>query len=299
MNHKIIFVRHGLRGIGNIHNVPPDHIPYLGKGKSLTFNGYIYSAQLGKYIKNTFGNPDFIYGDITDERTVSSTIAIAHGCDKKDIHFAKSKRDNFFKISSIITPDTIEQVSQNIKKYSDSMNETALIMREQYHEINISNPTKINDKGKITGIVTDMSKLSLLPYSLRLAGQMTIKNEYAFESGHLFMWLIKQPLINITSDLFDGIVSLLYKHQLGILVGHDYSIDTLAYYLEKEYKLPNHPPYYVPPNSGLIFTLFDSHIQIEYIYLDYDGKFHLLDYLDVPNPINKNISFDLIKQQIV
>ena len=89
----------------------------------------------------------------------------------------------------------------------------------------------------------------------------------------------------------------LYQHELSVLVGHHHDIDIMAQFLGKPFRVPGFPAYWVPENSGFVFTLGKNSIKIEIIYYTRDLKIKVIPYMKIPIPQASGL-FDLIPRRI-
>ena len=109
---RLFLVRHSIRGFPD--TVPPistdpSALQLLASHENLNINGHILCYKMGKYIKKKYGRPDFVYGDVTDPRTIDSAISFGRGADINHIHLSKISPDLFFNTPKTIIPETIKK----------------------------------------------------------------------------------------------------------------------------------------------------------------------------------------------
>jgi len=93
----LIFLRHGIRGndIDHLASVP-DCLTFIASEENLSIDGHNLSFLVGKMLRSMYGKIDFIYGDISTDRTIDTSINVARGSGTRIIHLSKTNPDVFF-----------------------------------------------------------------------------------------------------------------------------------------------------------------------------------------------------------
>lgn len=288
--HKLIFIRHGIRGLSLLETTTEHCVPYFAPSNNLSLYGYLYSYKLGAFIKNRYGEPSLIYPNNDSERTISTGIAIAKGCGSKEIKFSKQVKDPYYMNNYKFTADDIEKSRELLKNKQTEIEKIKVVIVKCLPCIKLSNDTEITDKGTIIGLLKELNILINVPSFSKLSNSnihIDCDNkliESAFNIKHDILFL-PDIVTQLGMKLIGGIHYLLQKEKLSVLIGHgDNNLAIIGRFLDKTFNAPHYAKGYIPANSGYIFTLKDEHIDINIIYLDTGGEFNICAFLKIPIP---------------
>src|SRR6516165_423483 len=129
---KLIFLRHGCRQL-NVHKQTPEpgdpsRILKLAADENLNLFGHIYSYNVGKFIKKNFPKPDIVYSDVTDLRTIDTSISMSLGMGNDFISLSKSNPDLFFNPEIKADDKSLAKSKKLLDKYNDTIQEIKQIM---------------------------------------------------------------------------------------------------------------------------------------------------------------------------
>lgn len=305
MSNKLIFIRHGVRGIKQIGNTLPDCLPFYNMDRNLSLFGHVYSYKQGQFIKDNFGQSDFIYGDITDERTIATAIAIAKGNNKERIWLYQGIKDPYFKHRHNVTAKSLKLSRRILRDNQNLIQEIGKAVKKKLPCIDLSQTSHINENGKTEGLIDQLGTLAQVATFSILSKIKTplIKINQLIQEAYTINYLIENPIVETIQEaaenLLNGIFFLLSNNQLSILIGHNTNISSISQYLNLPYQVDNHCEFYIPPNSGFIFTMEQTFITIEKLYINMDGEFQIMKYMILPLP--KNIvdpEWDLISRLV-
>lgn len=288
MSRVVIFIRHGVRGFPTPPSptAPLNPEPLLLADKqNLNLFGHLHSYELGKWILSKFGKPDFLYGDVTVSRTVDTSVSIGYGAGVKEIFLSKEKTDLYFNPPAVQTVETIVATQALLKKYEDQLQKIRHVLEKFSDTGNLEKESSYNIS---TGFVTGLEPQAYTLGALMLLGRYgKINSPYLQCRDEIspivpINWNLTYPtessVAESATSFLDGVCRCLGKYKVSVLVGHEHNAITLAKYFHQPYKVPDFPDFWIPPNSGFLFTLCGSDIGIQQLYLSPDGKFHLRDY---------------------
>ena len=276
MPNRLIFVRHGIRGVKAVESRSVNYLPLFNIDNNLSLFGHIYSYKQGQFIYQQFGRPTFIYADITDERTVATAIAIAKGCDQNQIWLCNAQKDMYFKQRIHVTKESKMHGERILRANKTKIEKIKKMVEKSLPYIHLQNRSGIDQNGQTVGLIKQLAILVQIPTFAILSNIHTplIEIRGMVEQTYPVNYLVKNPTIETireaAENLLNGIFFLLLNNQLSILVGHDTNISNMSQYLKQPYLVDDHPEFYVPPNSGFVFTLEQTSIRIEYIDLNWD-----------------------------
>lgn len=237
----LLFVRHGIREATEFKLEDKLSIP-----------GYIYSYQLGKFIRSRFGVPTLIAADAETERTIATGFAISEGCGQPNVKFIKDYFSNPYKDLN----------------YSRKLLENV-------------DGTWIDDDGKLQGRIENLNVMAQKAIFAKLSGDYIATNDEIENAYSLKQQILFSPrVIKKQGDkLFKKIDRLLRTEKLSVLVGHDESnISILAETLGYSFECPNYASNFIPPNSGFVFKLKKDQIEVSILYLGLNGEYNFKEY---------------------
>lgn len=294
MPHRLIFVRHGIRGVTD-ETQEPSCLPFFTLDEHLALYGHLYSYKLGQFIHERYGQPTFIYGNIGAERTVSTTVAVAKGSGVDKIWLHEGNKDNFFDSTFAMTPEIMQGIKREVAEYRGLVAEIAQVAKKLVPCF-YTTPTVVNDNGKVSGELEQVGKLGNTVAFAELSDISTplVKASKALQTITHIKYLVLHPTeetyIPFSQKLLVAILSLLEKERLSIFCGHDTNISNIARYFDSIYTVGRYGPGFVPPNSGYVFTLREEDLIVETIWLAPEGNFFVSRFLSLP------LSSDLIQQ---
>lgn len=307
MPNRLIFLRHGIRGvILDDFKKEVECLPLIASGKNLSYHGYIYSIKVGKFIKKRYGKPNFIYGDVSTNRTIDTAIAVAQGAKVNKIWIADGTEDTYFNSDSIITEESINNSRELLEAKESMIQKIKAEVQKIIPCLKLKNSSEINDNGYTKGLFKQLEKIYTLSVFSILSG---VKEP--------FYQLLKplDPIRDLRCSLVDptfasikpkgitlisGIINLLQKYELSVVIGHEGDLSLLSLFLDQKYKVPEYGLNYIPPNSGFIFSLEKGRLYIEIVYLTLKGKFKIIPYKIVDIPDNLKISeFNLTSYNVL
>jgi hypothetical protein len=313
---KLLFVRHSIRGVSS-EKLSDDssYLTYLANDKNLSYEGQLKSYQFGEFIKENIGIPDFIYGDITDNRTIESSLNIAKSIDTPFVHFNKGSVDPFFKQKIEYTKESIDNSKILLENNKEYLNGVKFSIRSILPILTLSESTIFKKKSQCKGLLEDLNELYNHIVFTRISDINIISGVHNAENGIIFdklnveLNLVKniidtinfpiKDIMNNGKELYEGILHFMKTNKFGVLVGHDTNIVMLSKYFGKDYEVSEYGLSYVPPNSGFLFIINCKHVKIRYVYLSLDGKWYIKNYLILDKPDNFdeiNFKFDLIRR---
>jgi len=257
---RLIFIRHGIRGISDIPTTGPCCVPLYNYQHELSLYGHIYSFLLGKYIKEKIGKATLVYPDNSTERTIATAIAFAKGNDVCQVKYPVNK-DQYFEDTHQITQSDITYSRFKLEEENQNIHTIANEIKKCLPCVILDQSTTIDDTGKISGLLAQLDVLSQVPSFSKLSktcikfncdkqlvqSAFTIKQQVSYS----------QSIIDeLGSKLLGGINTLIHDEKLSVLVGHDdKNIYILGEKMGKTFHAPGYAPGYIPPNSGFVFTL--------------------------------------------
>ncbi len=303
---RLFLVRHSVRGFPD--TVPPvsadpSALQILASGENLNINGHILCYKMGKYFKKNYGKPDFVYGDVTDPRTIDSSISFGRGVDINHIHLSRTSPDLFFNTPKTITPETIKVEHEILARDQE---EIARIKRacDQIPSLNLVDFTTIDPiTGDVHGLVQQeyvLGSIMLFDETCKIRSPLLKKRETIMQI-HPIIWTLRTPTLASIQDpvmvMLTGISYLLQQYKLSVLFGHEHNVIQIARFLGLGYEIPGFSNLWIQPNSGFIFTLSEDKIKMKMFYLDRDLNFRTQKYakISLPTPINQ---FDMVKKTI-
>ena len=101
---RVFLLRHGIRGFPapGLPTPPlspdPACVLLLASHENLSRKGHNFCHQAGQFIKENYGTPDFIYGDVSTPRTIDSSISLGLGAkvSTSTAHFSPLNIDPFY-----------------------------------------------------------------------------------------------------------------------------------------------------------------------------------------------------------
>ena len=306
---RLLFLRHGVRQL-HLHSLTPplssdSHCALLlAANENLNLNGHTLSYKMGKSVRKLYGKPDFLYGDITDLRTIDTSISFGRGAKITTAHFANTSTDLYFNPSLNITPNSILESENLIVKYNSYIHKVKRTMEDILPCLNLTDTSFMNtNNGQANGLVDQeyvLSSTMLFAEASRIPDPL-LKKRKEISNIQPIYWIIEHPNIDVISSaattLLGGISKFIQEYEFSVLIGHHHDINIMAQYLGKVFQVPNFPIYWVPENSGFVFTLHDETLCIEIIYFNRDLKVKVISYLQIRLP-EANGTFDLISRRI-
>ena len=322
---KLLLIRHGIRGVplGN-------DCPLLASAQNITNEGHRQTYYLGKYIKRKYGKPSLIYPDIASDRTIDSAIDIAKSCKVARIFLPipskaplyhetesiKAKRligehryDEFFDTSLLVPKDFISKSQEKLLFYHSIINNLTQKTKTLFPNITIPDSTTIDEQGKTVGSIEKLKRLYTIAVFTKLSHRKhpLLKLLPLLAPIRNISYTLNNPTYQSIKPIGDyflpGLIHFLKTEPLSIIVGHDNNVSLLSYYLHKKFSAPEYGLNYIPPDSGFILTLDESHahIIIEIIYQKLSNrKFKIIPYLTIGMPPDLVAPpFNLIPHEIV
>lgn len=309
MKHKLIFVRHGIRGFPE--PIPPvssdpKALLLLASHENLSLVGHLLCYNLGKLIREKYGTPNFLYADVTTPRTVDSGISLGLAAGCTTLHLSNKDPDLFFQFPKTVTSETIAAEHQILHNNQKEIQEIRKACEEVQPSLELVKETLIDPKtGVVTGLVLQEYVLGsemLFAEDSKIKSPLLRKKE-VIEQIHPILWTLRgatRATIKAPAKvILRGVSQFLQTNKLSVLVGHEHNIIQVSQYLCKLFKTPEFPELWVPPVSGFIFSLHENYISIKIIYLTSDLKFKKIKYGQVkvfkprfdPNLIARTINY--------
>ena len=305
---KVIFLRHGVRQVDIKEPTKPlsiksDCVLQLAAGSNLNITGYTYSLEVGKFIKRKIGIPDIIYADISTSRTIDTAIALAQGSNNEFISVVNDNNDPYFNPETKTTEESIKQ-SKEILKNNDKIIQS---IKEKAEKIlpclTLEEKSYINKKNNAPlGLINQEYTLSTTMLFAEVSGikDPLLMKRNLIASIQPINWLASYPNRDTIKDaakfLLGGVQYFLDNYKLSVIVGHHHNINMITQYYKNSFQVPEFPEYWVPPNSGLIFTVYRDKINIEILYLN-KNRFKIIPYMEIDN-IKECIELKLIKKRV-
>lgn len=306
---RLIFLRHGVRQLNLVEPTPPVSADprgtlELASESNLNLTGHLLSYKVGKFIRKRFDSPKIIYADVTDGRTIDTATALALGARVNLIHQASQSPDLFFNPLAIVN-SAIEKASEELLcKYQPLIKTIRDAIEEANPSLKLSSATSFDPKtNKPLGLVNQEFTLS----TLMLFAETSDINDPLLKRKEIIVqiqpieWLLTHPLLESVASpanyLLRGIVTFLEKYSLSVMVGHHHDLNLMAQFLENPYSVPGYLDYWVPANSGFIFTLQGKRLTLEYLYLDSKNKFQIKPYLTL-RCLQGGVKFELVARRV-
>ena len=248
MPKRLFYIRHSIRGLKPINTETENCLPYLNIVNNLSLYGHVLSLKQGRFIRK-YGKPDFILAS-NDERTIATAIGIAKGSGQTEVWFKKGDDDEpFFDDDPIVTKESLALTKTNLNKSLTRIKQIKALALSALPCLKLADTTIVAENGRIKGLLKELNILAQYPYFSYLS---KTKNELVpiykqLEEAHDIYFRLNYPLPSTylpnTERMLNTLLTILFGHNLSVVVGHDVGIAILAEYLGKTYSVPDHPAY--------------------------------------------------------
>lgn len=313
---KVIFLRHGVRGFPEPRHskdqTPDTKVPIspdpscllIASEENLSLFGHLWSFKLGHFIHKHYGRPDFVYADVTDPRTIDTSISLGRGCHVNNIFLSMQNPDPYFHTPKDITPETIIAAESLLASFTPKIDKIkATIQKIQpcvelldssFIDPKTANPHGLVEQEYVIGSTMLFAEDSFINHPL-------LKKRDTIMEIESVIWSLRSPtqksIQTAAEVLLGGISKFLDQYDLSVIVGHEHNIIYLVKFLGLGYQIPEYPNLWINANSGFIFTRHKKYLKIEMIYLTRDHKFTVRPYAKIKIPTPSG-NFELIKKTI-
>lgn len=251
---KLVLLRHGIRGVP-VMDLKAD-LPIIAYDKDLSPLGNKFITKLAKVINDV----EIIFTDLQTNRTFETALILGKHLGHQAIYGISWKEPR---------PQVINKINKKI-----------LDLRQQVED---RIPQIQFDPSQTLDQLYRLSELTLFTKLLKIENPL---NDIARELSEAYTMV--QDLLPLEISPISQIMGLLRIYQSSVIITHEHIINNLINNFGIKYKVKGYATHFIPPCSGLIFTLTD-HLQIDYLYLSNKRKFKIVHCLDIPTPMESEL----------
>jgi hypothetical protein len=244
--------------------------------------GWNLSHKLGQYIKKRYKNIS-IRGNVGTGRTIDTAIAIARGADVENITVYNGAIDPLIDLIKFyhytLPPSSLEERKDRYERVLPLVLNTKEVVEKTFHRP-LPLQTGFNEIG-YTGLLQIENVLSQEPTFSALSSidlEIKVKDRKPICRGIVLRQYVDNiPLYTqqLSSNMAEFIVNFLNKKdkKTQVIIVNDNYISSLAALLSFKFKGRELPTQFVNANSGLIFSLSNDTVTVDFLSLDFSSHF--------------------------
>lgn len=286
---KLFLIRHGIRGFHEPIPALGQELQLLAASENITLEGHLLCYKLGQYIVSNYGKPNIIIAE-QSVRTIDSAISIARACELNEI----SIEDRVLNAPLRINDEDIDLQAKLLRENKEQINSLKQASEKILNNTLASESTIDPVNGNVYGLIQQLNVLGsimLFDEAAKMSHPLLEIREKMMQI-HPIIWSIRMSSVKqfewTVNELFSSIVHFLSTSQISVIVGHEHNMIQIARFLDIVYRVPEFAEFWVPANSGFLFSLSRGQLKLKLFYLSRNREFKTHKYALLSLPSRSN-----------